>query len=86
MTQYTAFSGSPTATAVTSKTHTGSNSVTGSLILRVCGLHNGVSIGSPRKAANDIEGQWYHGEDVGLIEGKLAENADSSSSSLDNGR
>jgi len=45
-----------------------------------------VSVGSPRKAANDIEGQRYHGEDVGLIEGKLAENADPSASSLDIGR
>ena len=58
----------------------------GSLILQVCGLHNGVSVESQRKVTNDTEGQRYHGEDVGLIEGKLAENAYPRASSLDNGR
>ena len=58
--------------AVTAEADTGSYSVVGGLILRVCGLHISVPISLPRKVANDPEGKWDHGEDVGADTRKLA--------------
>ena len=60
------------AEADTAEADAGSYSVVGASYCEFRGLHNSVPISLPRKVANDPEGKWHLGEDVGAAKRKLA--------------